>query len=95
MPGHVRELTWNDVSDKINRRLGKLLEFVLASENEYQELLGLWAVHGDSDQAVADQLFGGEATEAQVQMVTDARDAMAEAHKMHDSADLTAIRKMT
>lgn len=95
MAGHLREITWGSMSDEVHRRLGKLLEFILASENEYQELLQLWQLHANDDQAVADQLFGGTASAEQLEMTVDLKAAMIAAHDVYTTIDFGAIRKMT
>lgn len=95
MAGHTREITWDTASDVVSRRLGKLLEFILLNENEYQELLGLWTLHGNVDQDVADQLFGGIASAEQLEMTLDLKAAMLAAHDIHETFDAAAVRKMT
>ena len=60
MAGHTRELTWPTVSDLVNRKVAKLLQFINEGENEYQELLDLWTLHGNVDRGyriVTDQLL--------------------------------------
>lgn len=98
--GHILELRWEMARDSVSRRLNKLLEFIILSENEYQELLQLWAEHGNNDQLVADQLFstlngGGTATAAQLGMAIDMRNAMVAAHNAYLAFDFSAVRKMT
>jgi hypothetical protein len=75
MPGHVSEVRWITASDAVQRRLGKLVEFLVLTESEYQELLGLWVYHEDlanNDVEVADDV--GQEEEPQVdvdQLVAD------------------------
>ena len=100
--GHYLNTTWANASDTTARRVGKVVEYIILAENEYQELLQLWTYHGNDDQAVADQLFQDEfeggATQAsalQVQMAVDLKNAMIAVHNAHDSFDFAAARRMT
>jgi len=95
MPGNTRELTWFDASDVVQRKLQKLLQFILEGENEYQELLILWSVNGNIDQNVADQLFEVTADATQLLMTQELKAAMTAAHDIYMTADLTAIRQQT
>ena len=92
---HMSEKTWYTVSDEVSRKLEKLVQFIVENESLYDELLELWDYHGNVDQAVADQLFEGPATAEQVAMAADMRAAMVAAHNVHETADLSAIRKLT
>ena len=99
MAGAVREIVWSNASDKVNRRLGKIVELMVLAENEYQELLQLWALHSNVDQDVANQLFEGTATAEQLEMAQDLRAAMLALHNIYDTAitsgDFDALRRMT
>jgi len=95
MAGNTREIRWSDASDVAQRSLEKLLQFILRTENDYQELLVLWTLHGNIDQDVADQLFEGTATADQLAMTQDLKAALTAAHDIHQTGDLTAIRTMT
>ena len=96
MPGHISEKTWNSESDEVNRRLGKLLEFLIIGEALHDEMVQLWIYHSNDDQLVADQLFATTASTEQVQMAIDMKNAVISAHNLHEmTTDLNAIRKMT
>lgn len=100
MAGHISEKDWATVSDEVNRKLEKLLQFIYENEAIYQELLQLWTYHVGVDQAVADQLFfstnGGQpASEAQVAKVLDMKNAMLAAHDIFVTSNIANIRKMT
>lgn len=94
MARHVRELNWSVTSDEVGRRLGKLVEFLVLAENEYQELMQLWQIHGNDDQLVANQLFNGTADAIQLEMVQDLKAGMLAAHTLWQNADLAALRKV-
>lgn len=95
MAGHISEVTWDTASDSVNRRLKKLVEFLMLADNEFQELVQLWAFHSNDDQAVADQLFGGTATPEQLVKVLDLKAAMQEVNRLVGVADMSKLRKMT
>jgi len=98
MPGHISEKRWADTSDEVNRKLQKLMQFIVESEDLYQELVQLWQYNGGptANQAVANQLFQGDpASAAELGMAVDMRAALIAAHDIFLTADLAAIRKMT
>jgi len=101
--GHYLKTNWGDASDTAARRVGKVVEFLILAENEYQELLQIWTYHGNDDQAVANQLFGHDQNQSpapqasadQLLQTQDLKAAMVAVHNAYVAFDFDAARKMT
>lgn len=99
MMAHMSEKTWSTVSDEANRKLEKLLQFLVEGDAIYLKMLELWKYHQGDVVNVARQLFAtDQPTSEELAKLNDLKEALLAVHQIYTSADneprVAAIRRM-
>lgn len=84
---HSSEMTWAEMSGRVTTVAASLVKVLLDAEEEYQEMLEIYAYAGGTDTLMAGLLFAtGTPDQTQIDKTTDLKNAMAAAHQLYQAA---------
>lgn len=89
---NTRDITGEQLEDSLSRSQGKLGEFLVICDQQYLEIMELWAMHNNEDGEVAKQLYGD--AEDALERTAELKAAAEAAHAAYAGYDWDALRRV-